>query len=245
MALLHATSASPGGWAVASKQSCTRPSCHAARMSRPAACAINRKRRPARARAWLQRAAAWQPGPRARPLTTRAPTPAHAHLPQELAAADEGRGVLELPAHHVGPLVQSQRQVAVAADPLGVVGVHDLRCGGCVGGGGRQVEVPAGMTVAAACCAAQLQRRTLQAEGGHAQGCGGSVGPWRCRECCGPVRQRRGVPSHTVSLVGRMAMGFSICVLPALVTQATSGAKPSTWSFSAAGRQAGARQGGG
>jgi hypothetical protein len=29
-----------------------------------------------------------------------------------------------------------------------------------------------------------------------------------------------------------MAMGFSISVLPALVTQATSGAKPSTWSFS-------------
>ena len=34
------------------------------------------------------------------------------------APPDEGRGVLELPAHHVGPLVQPQRQVAVAADPL-------------------------------------------------------------------------------------------------------------------------------
>ena len=39
-------------------------------------------------------------------------------LPEELARADEGRGVLELPAHHVGPLVQAQRQVPVAADPL-------------------------------------------------------------------------------------------------------------------------------
>jgi len=48
-------------------------------------------------------------------------------LPQELARADEGRGVLELPPHHVGPLVEPQRQVTVAADPLGVVGVHHLR----------------------------------------------------------------------------------------------------------------------
>lgn len=48
-------------------------------------------------------------------------------LPQELAAADEGRGVLELPAHHVGPLVQAQRQVAVAADPLREVRVHHLQ----------------------------------------------------------------------------------------------------------------------
>jgi hypothetical protein len=29
-----------------------------------------------------------------------------------------------------------------------------------------------------------------------------------------------------------MAMGFSMGVLPLRVTQATSGAKPSTWSFS-------------
>ena len=39
-------------------------------------------------------------------------------LPEKLAGADEGGGVLELPAHHVGPLVQPQRQVAVAANPL-------------------------------------------------------------------------------------------------------------------------------
>ncbi len=33
------------------------------------------------------------------------------YLPQELAGADEGGGVLELPAHHVAPLVQLQGQV--------------------------------------------------------------------------------------------------------------------------------------
>ena len=36
-----------------------------------------------------------------------------------------------------------------------------------------------------------------------------------------------------VSLVGRMAMGWSRLPSPDLVTHATSGAKPSTWSFSA------------
>jgi hypothetical protein len=40
------------------------------------------------------------------------------HLPQELAAADEGCGVLELPTDNVCPLIQAQGQVAVAADPL-------------------------------------------------------------------------------------------------------------------------------
>ena len=39
-------------------------------------------------------------------------------LPQELAGADEGRRVLELPAHHIRPLVQPQRQVSVAPNPL-------------------------------------------------------------------------------------------------------------------------------
>ena len=41
-------------------------------------------------------------------------------LPQELARADERRRVLELPAHHVRPLIQTQRQIAVAADPARV-----------------------------------------------------------------------------------------------------------------------------
>ena len=36
----------------------------------------------------------------------------------------------------------------------------------------------------------------------------------------------------TVSDVGRIATGFSSSDLPARVTQATSGAKPSMWSFS-------------
>jgi hypothetical protein len=35
-----------------------------------------------------------------------------------------------------------------------------------------------------------------------------------------------------VSLVGLIAMGSYRSVLPDFVTQATSGAKPSTWSFS-------------
>ena len=39
-------------------------------------------------------------------------------LPQELACADEGCRVLELPAHHIRPLVQPQRQVSVAPNPL-------------------------------------------------------------------------------------------------------------------------------
>jgi len=41
-------------------------------------------------------------------------------LPQELARADEGGGVAELPAHHVGPLIELQGQVPPAADPLQV-----------------------------------------------------------------------------------------------------------------------------
>ena len=36
----------------------------------------------------------------------------------------------------------------------------------------------------------------------------------------------------TVSLVGRMAMGVSRSDCPLFVTQATSAANPSTWSFS-------------
>ena len=54
-------------------------------------------------------------------------------LPQELAASDEGRRVLELPTDDIGPLVELERQVAVAADPLGVVRVHHLW--GCVASG--------------------------------------------------------------------------------------------------------------
>ena len=46
-------------------------------------------------------------------------------LPEELGGAQEQAGA-HLPAHDVGPLVDEQRQVAVALDPLGV-GVPDDR----------------------------------------------------------------------------------------------------------------------
>ena len=42
------------------------------------------------------------------------------YLPEELAGADEGGGVRELPANRVGPLVQAEGEVAVTADPAGV-----------------------------------------------------------------------------------------------------------------------------
>ena len=45
--------------------------------------------------------------------------------PQELAGAEEGDRVFELPSHDVAPLVQPERQVSVAADPLGVQRVHE------------------------------------------------------------------------------------------------------------------------
>jgi hypothetical protein len=45
-------------------------------------------------------------------------------LPQELGRPEEEPGA-ELPAHHVGPLVDQEREVAVALDPLGVHRVDD------------------------------------------------------------------------------------------------------------------------
>lgn len=51
-------------------------------------------------------------------------------LPEELSGSDEGSGVLELPSHNVGPLVQFYRKVSVTLDPVGVGRVHDrLACG--------------------------------------------------------------------------------------------------------------------
>jgi hypothetical protein len=50
-------------------------------------------------------------------------------LPEELARAQEDPRA-QLPAHHVGPLVEQQRQVAVAAHPLG----HELADHGLAGG---------------------------------------------------------------------------------------------------------------
>ena len=45
-------------------------------------------------------------------------------LPQELSRTEERHGVLELPSDNVVPLVELERQVAVALDLLGVVAVH-------------------------------------------------------------------------------------------------------------------------
>jgi hypothetical protein len=92
-----------------------------------------------------------------------------------------------------------------------------------------------------------------QGDGGGGRGAGGAFS-WRvgaraslalhplarAQPCGGqparrpPPATRRAAPpaARTVSLVGRIAMGFSICVVPLRVTHATSGAKPSTWSFS-------------
>ena len=50
-------------------------------------------------------------------------------LPEELAGAQEEAGP-QLPAHDVGPLVQQQRQVAVALDPLGHELADDRLAGG-------------------------------------------------------------------------------------------------------------------
>lgn len=46
-------------------------------------------------------------------------------LPQELSGTEEWLWVLELPSDDRVPLVESERQVSVRADPLGVVWVHD------------------------------------------------------------------------------------------------------------------------
>ncbi len=56
---------------------------------------------------------------------------------------DEGGGVLELPADDGVPLVQPQRQVPVAADPLGVEGVHRRLAGGPDGQMLLQLVIPA------------------------------------------------------------------------------------------------------
>ena len=42
-------------------------------------------------------------------------------LPEELAGAEEGLGVFEFPTDDAVPLVELEREVAVAADPFGVV----------------------------------------------------------------------------------------------------------------------------
>ena len=50
-------------------------------------------------------------------------------LPKELARPKERGGIFELPAHHVAPLVDLQRKVAVTADPFGEEWIHDCFAG--------------------------------------------------------------------------------------------------------------------
>jgi hypothetical protein len=52
-----------------------------------------------------------------------------AFLPQELSGSEERGRLLSLPAHNGVPLVQSKREVSMAADPFRVVRIHD--CLGC------------------------------------------------------------------------------------------------------------------
>jgi hypothetical protein len=46
-------------------------------------------------------------------------------LPKEFSGSDKWSGVLEFPSDDVGPLVQLQRKITMALDPLGVSIVHD------------------------------------------------------------------------------------------------------------------------
>ena len=56
-----------------------------------------------------------------------------AFLPEELTGAQERHRVFELPADDVVPLVETQGEVAVGADLLGVVWVHGGFAGGADG----------------------------------------------------------------------------------------------------------------
>lgn len=60
-------------------------------------------------------------------------------LPEEFAGPQERSGVLELPANHIAPLVDLQRQVSMAANPFGEEGVHDRFTGGADGDGLGQI----------------------------------------------------------------------------------------------------------
>lgn len=48
-----------------------------------------------------------------------------AFLPKEFACADERRGMLKLPSHHISPLVGQKGQIAMGSDPFRETGVHD------------------------------------------------------------------------------------------------------------------------
>ena len=52
-----------------------------------------------------------------------------AFLPKELSSSNERSGMLELPSHNVGPLIQAKRKISVRMNPLGKAGVHDSLAG--------------------------------------------------------------------------------------------------------------------
>ena len=89
------------------------------------------------------------PPPPPPPHTHTPPPPRPARLPQELERAHKGASA-HLPAVHVGPLVDQQRQVAVGLHPLQVA------AGAAAGGRGSGQERGGGRREAGAC---QLGRR--------------------------------------------------------------------------------------
>lgn len=64
-------------------------------------------------------------------------------LPKEFTGSEEGLGVFEFPADDGVPLIEFEREVAVGADPFGVVGVHDGFGGGTDGDGFFEVGLAA------------------------------------------------------------------------------------------------------
>ena len=58
-----------------------------------------------------------------------------AFLPQEFTCTQKGRGVLEFPTHHIGPLIELEGQVTMRLNPVGIGGVPV-----CGGNDTKQVE---------------------------------------------------------------------------------------------------------
>jgi hypothetical protein len=53
-----------------------------------------------------------------------------AFLPEKFSRAQEGLRMLELPTHHRIPLVELEGKISMAADPFGIIWVHDgFGCG--------------------------------------------------------------------------------------------------------------------
>jgi len=96
-----------------------------------------------------------------------------AFLPQELSRAQERSGVFELPAHHIAPLVELERKIAVRSDPLLKGRVHDCLTRGPDRHGLRQVARPAHATAhqhARMRARVEGVRRILQVGGAAARG---------------------------------------------------------------------------